>query len=140
MNYNFRLHAIQRSSCQVTHYDFLFFFFCGYICNRNAAGYFGQSNAAPHCACVLAFISSVLLILCSSITNSVQFMIKRRSREENMALSQRDTSSSSSVQSQSRRVTLERNGRRVECGVQQVTTENLRKMFQVCGYVTCGTT
>ena len=44
------------------------------------------------------------------------------------------------MQSQSRRVTLERNGRRIECGVQQVTIENLRKMFQVCGYGTCETT
>jgi len=31
------------------------------------------------------------------------------------------------------RVTLERNDCRVECNIQQVTVENLRKMFQVRG-------
>jgi len=42
--------------------------------------------------------------------------------------SQRD---STSVQLRPVRITLERNGRRVECNLQQVTVENLRKMFQV---------
>ena len=44
------------------------------------------------------------------------------------------TSLPSTASSNSRRVTLERNGKRVELQVQQVTTEILRRIFQVCIY------
>ena len=44
------------------------------------------------------------------------------------------TSLLSTASSNSRRVTLERNGKRVELQVQQVTTEILRRIFQVCIY------
>ena len=37
------------------------------------------------------------------------------------------------------RVTLERNGRRVEYSMQQMTVENLRKIFQVRRDMTCRT-
>ena len=44
------------------------------------------------------------------------------------------TSLPSTASSNSRRVTLERNGKRVELQVQQVTTEILQRIFQVCIY------
>ena len=41
--------------------------------------------------------------------------------------------STSSIQdSSTTKVTLERNARRVEININQVTAENLRKIFQVC--------
>lgn len=88
-------------------------------CGYNAAGCFDQSAAAEHCVCVPAFISEV---------PGGEFSSSSSGRR--IALSQRDNASSS-VQSR-QRVTLERNGCRVECNIQQVTVENLRKMFQVC--------
>jgi len=42
-----------------------------------------------------------------------------------------DGGSSSGNSTRQLRVTLVRNGKQVELGIQQVTVENLRKMFQV---------
>lgn len=80
------------------------------------------------------FHQSLELKISHAHTNSTELFIEASySSAPSTTMTSTLSSNLSNVQSSSRsiRVTLERNGKRVELNARQVIAENLRKMFQV---------